>query len=346
MTTGILTFHDGINYGAFCQVYSLFSYLRSQGLDVQVLNYKNPGFEERERQCFILPGNADLTARNMRKMALFEEAHSLLNMTPRLRSQEDLARHAFDAVVVGSDEVWNFSTELIGFDPVYFSHGVQADRLVSYAPSFGTVNAGDAIPDAVCEGIRRFSSISVRDANASRVVQGITGTAAPIVLDPTFLTDLSAQAVLPEEKDYILVYGFFSPPMVESIRAYARKAGKKTVALGYYREWCDVNRDIITPFEWLGYFMQSDCVVTTMFHGMIYSILNRKPFCMFMTDYRRNKVGTLLDDAGLAHAIAVQHDDPAAVLNGHFDYAAAYASIDAKRAFSRNYLAQALGLPL
>jgi hypothetical protein len=344
MRAGILTFHDGINYGAFMQVYCMQRYLASLGLDVQVINYKSKGFTERERACFILPNDPEATRRNMEKIAKFEEAHALLNMTGRLYHESELAGHHFDRVVIGADEVWNFSTELIGFDPVYFSRGINADKIVSYAPSFGCVNAGDCIPAEVAEGLHRLGAVSVRDVNASEVVETILGERPPVVLDPTFLTDLSDQAVPPDDVGYILVYGFFTKEMIESVREYSRLAGKKLVGLGYHQSWCDENHDAVTPFEWLGYFRRAACVVTTMFHGMIYSILNRRTFAMYMTDYRRNKVGSLLDDLGLGHAGIGVGQGLAGVLEGGFDYDAAFAVLDQKRLRSKKYLETALEL--
>ena len=344
MKTGILTFHDGINYGAFCQVYSLQSSLLALGLDVQVIHYKNPGFTERERQCFILPRDPQATERNLRKIALFEQAHEKLNLTARIFSEEELSAHRFDRVVIGSDEVWNFSTELIGFDPVYFSQGVRADTIISYAPSFGSVNAGDPIPDQVRDNLLRLKSVSVRDENSARIIRGITGKPAPVVLDPTLLHDITDQAVRPQEEGYILVYGFFTQAMAESILHHARRTGKRTLSLGYYREWCDENRDAVTPFEWLGFFRNCDCVVTTMFHGMIYSLLNRKRFRMFLTDYRRNKIGALLDDTGLTHLAADGNGDLRGALEDDVDYDRVFRVIDEKRRFSGQYLREALEL--
>lgn len=342
MTTGILTFHDGINYGAFCQVWSLQSYLLALGLDVRVINYKSRGFTDRERACFILPGDPEATKRNKQKMALFAGAHARLRLTQRMYEEEELKELHFERVVIGSDEVWNFSTELIGFDPVYFSRGLNADRVIAYAPSFGSVKAGATLPVEVRDNIKRLDAIAVRDHNSSTIIAEITGRPAPVVLDPTFLTDLSAEAVLPEDQDFILVYGFFTPAMITGIQTHAARTGLKTLAVGYRQPWCDESRDIVTPFEWLGYFQKCSCVVTTMFHGMIYSILNGKPFCLYVTDYRRNKLGNFLIDTGLAHLAVEETADLAGVFQAEVDYERVHAKLEEKRHFSKQYLQEAL----
>ena len=42
--------------------------------------------------------------------------------------------------MVGSDEVWNFRHPWYGSKPIFFGDGLNADRLVSYAASFGKFN--------------------------------------------------------------------------------------------------------------------------------------------------------------------------------------------------------------
>ena len=41
MKIGILTFHDGLNHGAFLQAFSTMTYLNTKFDHVQIINYKN-----------------------------------------------------------------------------------------------------------------------------------------------------------------------------------------------------------------------------------------------------------------------------------------------------------------
>ena len=54
---GIVTFHDGINYGAYLQVYALQNYLKQLGIDSEIINYKNKKHEFNEYKCFLYTKN-------------------------------------------------------------------------------------------------------------------------------------------------------------------------------------------------------------------------------------------------------------------------------------------------
>ena len=57
MKIGILTFHDGINHGAFFQAFSTYSFLKANGYDVEIINYKNKRHWFTEYRTFLLKIN-------------------------------------------------------------------------------------------------------------------------------------------------------------------------------------------------------------------------------------------------------------------------------------------------
>ena len=349
MKVGILTYHDGINYGAFFQVYALQSFLLRHGFQCQVINYKNRGFTLREYKCFLGPqllypqqlANGTII-KNFVKIAKFKKAHRKLNLTNRIFSADKLATLYFDAIVIGSDEVWNFGTDLIGYDPVYFSQGLKAGRIVSYAASFGTIKTHEAVPEQLRNSLNRIEYVSVRDENSANIMRAISNKPVQIVLDPTFLVDLKPEAITPHERGFILIYGFFSEKMIHHILEYARFVGKKTVSVGYNQPWCDVSLDTLSPFQWLGYFANCDCVITMMYHGMIFSVLNQKDFCMFSTPYRKHKIGNLISDLGLSKRIVDEDGSIKDVFAEEIDYSKVNTRIETRRRQSEKFLLGAL----
>jgi hypothetical protein len=342
MKVGILTFHDGINYGAFFQVYSLQSFLLRHGFDCQVINYKSLGFTNREYRVFLKLRQPIYSIRNIRKIMQFKEAHKKLRLTKRIFTQKGLSELSFDRIVIGSDEVWNFGTRLIGYDPVYFSQGLRAERMISYGASFGSIRTGRLVPEQLKEALGRIAYVSVRDGNSASIMRTISDKPVRIVLDPTFLVDLRSELVLPREKEFILVYGAFSSKMVHEVVEYAKLVGKKTISVGYRLPWCDVSLDTLSPFQWLGYFVTADRVVTTMFHGMICSILNQKEFCMFITPYRQNKLGSFLSDVGLADRMVDENVSLKDIFSRKIDYSNVNSILQTKRRESEKFLLEAL----
>lgn len=349
MRIGILTYHNGINYGAYFQVYSLQKFLIDHGFDCQVINYKNIGFTFREYMTFfgpihwhpknLLKGSIN---KNAKKIISFKKAHKKLNLTQRFYKRGSISKLRFDRIIIGSDEVWNYGTKLIGYDPVYFSKGLNSNRILSYSASFGNKKLSEKIPSELCDLLEKFYNISVRDENSYKIINKILNRKVPITLDPTFLVDLSSEAISTSDSNYILVYGFFNKQMVRQITKYARSVGKNTVSIGYRRDWCDYSFDTISPFQWLGFFKNCECVITTMFHGMIFSILNKKKFCMIKSPYRIYKVGNFLNELGLSKNFIDDNGQICASLKRNVDYNKVHAIIDEKRFISRNYLIEAL----
>ena len=355
MKVGILTFHDGINYGAFFQVYALQSFLLQHGFQCQVINYKSLGFTLREYKAVLAPWRlpkrriirnvAKLgrkSIKNIAKLAKFKMAHRRLHLTKRIFREDTLATLYFESIVIGSDEVWNFGSDLIGYDPVYFSQGLKAGRIISYAASFGNIKAHEVVPEQLRNALNRIEYVSVRDENSAKIMRAIRKKPVQITLDPCFLVDLEPEAITPNERGFILIYGAFSKKMVWQILEYARFVGKKTISAGYNLSWCDISLDTLSPFQWLGYFANCDCVITTMFHGMTFSLLNQREFCMFSTPYRKNKVGNFLSDLGLSNRFVDENESIKDAFAGEIDYSKINARIETKRCQSEEFLLGAL----
>lgn len=349
MQVGILTFHDGINYGAFFQVYALQSFLLQHGFQCQVINYKSLGFTLREYKFFLGPRllhrrrlAKGTIIKNIVKIARFKIAHRKLNLTKRIFTEDKLATLYFDRTVIGSDEVWNFGTDLIGYDPVYFSQGLRAGRIISYAASFGRTKADEVIPEELKNALNEIDYVSVRDENSANIMRAITKKPVQITLDPCFLVDLKPEAIMPHDAGFILIYGFFNKTMIHQVLEYTRSVGKKTVSVGYNRPWCDTSLDTLDPFQWLGYFATCDRVITTMFHGMTFSILNQKEFCMFSTPYRKNKVGNFLSDLGLSDRFVDENEPIKDAFAEGIDYSRVNARIETRRCQSEEFLLSAL----
>ena len=68
MRIGILTYHDGINHGAFLQVFSSYTELRKMGFNVEVINYKSLKHWFWEYKCFLYTKHIKLLTANVKKI--------------------------------------------------------------------------------------------------------------------------------------------------------------------------------------------------------------------------------------------------------------------------------------
>jgi len=301
---GILTFHDGINHGAYLQCLALLKIISNIGYEVEVINYKNFRHWLNEYKCFLMVKNPNLLFKNIIKIIKFKKEQKQFPLSKFTFSGSHVAQNFYDRIVVGSDIVWNFKNPLFGFDPIYFGHFLNTNKLISYAASFGAIDKGEFIPEYAKIGLGRFNEISVRDLNSLEIVKQLGRTDGKIVLDPVFLYDFAEHEINCNKSDFILVYGHLrNTNNIAQLKKFALKNGLKTIAVAYYQSWCDENIVAVSPFEWIGYFKKAKYIVTSTFHGTIFSIKYNKNFITIPNVYIYNKIEYILNLLELRHRI-------------------------------------------
>jgi hypothetical protein len=212
-------------------------------------------------------------------------------------------------VVFGSDEIWNFVSHAHRIDPVYFGHGCpDAVLKVAYAPSLGELDGARDIPAEVSSALGAFHKIGVRDTNTAAFVKAATGLLPAIVSDPVFLhdfkEDLPDLSVAPNE---VLMYGQIkNPGFIAGWKAYAKRHKLKAVSVGYYNSWCDRHVLRASPYEFVALLKSARLVMTSTFHGTMFSIKYGIPFMTFRTGGAKRKFDPLLEALGLEWRILDQ----------------------------------------
>ena len=208
---GILNYHSGINYGAFLQCYALYNLTANQGLDVQVINYKNIRFWLLEYRYFLLQVNPKILFSNIQKIRNFKKLLKQMELTKFTWRKSLLKHKKYDYIIIGSDEVWNYTNPLVGYDLTYFGKGLSTNKIASYAASFGWLDSDVVLPTAVKELISKFDFISVRDENSRTIISNNIGVDVPVLQDPTMLYGFDkeiADTKVPNglEENYLLLY--------------------------------------------------------------------------------------------------------------------------------------------
>lgn len=197
MKIGILTFYRGLNYGAILQAFALQSYLERIGHEVKIIRLPETkavvashgrsltGWLRFIYSCARRLGVTGVETRSRRTEKFVSENLHLSDCV-----LEDWSEYGeyFDAVVVGSDQVWHAHN---GNAPLlYLLYGEHTNRFraISYAASFGMRSVPEEIRGVYSDGLRRFSAISVREAAGLRLLAEC-GAAGVHVVDPTLLVD-------------------------------------------------------------------------------------------------------------------------------------------------------------
>ena len=352
MKIGILTHHTINNYGAFLQTWALQEKLKSLFPDdeVCVINFIMPKQNIINIGGFFrfYPGTETPRSwlNKITQPSIFAKARGKhLNVTKKVYNAEGINSLGLDCIVIGSDEVWNY-LDPKSYSPVKFSAGLNCKRIVAYAPSTGKSTGAD-IPDEAREAMKGFTALSARDKNAEAMVKNALGFEPVRVCDPTFLTPTP---VIDNEKinkltakPYVLFYYCNGIPrdLKKKVIEDAHSRGYEVLGGGEYDKLYSQMSVRLTPFEWAELFRRAEYVCTGTFHGVVFSILNRKNFRVYASiESRVKKIAALLDQFGIGNRDLTE----AGIAPGDdIDYDAVYRNIDRLRERSADYLFRAVG---
>ncbi len=318
---GILTFHDGINHGAYLQCYGLYKTIESLGQEVYIINYKNFKHWLREYKCFLWTRRPNILLANIEKILKFKSEQKNFLKTNFTFSHSRVSKEKFDIVIVGSDTIWNYKNPLFGFDPIYFGNFLNAKKIISYAGSFGNIDMNDSLPKEAIDGLKKFSNISVRDDNSLKILSKIINKPIKLVIDPTFLYDYAKEEKKCIYKNFILIYAYqINLDQIRQVKEFAKKKNLNTIAIAYNQPWCDRNITAISPFEYLGYFRKADYIITSTFHGTIFSIKYKKKFVTIPNIHINNKLRYILEITKLKNRILQHQETIEQLLSLDIDY--------------------------
>ena len=202
MKIGVLTVHLPTNYGNALQMLALHRYLRDQGHDAEVLSH---WCEENKREISLWH---DYRRQSILKWIAF--AVSCLTWTGKfcaLRRETKIAKwlaenvrwssgvgwHGefptadvkYDAVIVGSDQVWNSNCEFVRF--FFLPDFQETVKRIAYAASFNSEAFPEEDRDFCRKQLLRFSGVSVRESSSVDVVRDRVGVVPVHVCDPVLL---------------------------------------------------------------------------------------------------------------------------------------------------------------
>lgn len=304
MRIGILTLPLHTNYGGILQAYALQTVLERMGHEVRVINKSN----------YYLPlwkipfvyAKRILKNLNGDRFPIFYEQQILKEIpiigqytnefidkyihTLDVKNYSYLKESDFDAIVVGSDQVWR---------PKYFGKIEDAYldfaktwniKRIAYAASFGTDKWEYSVRKTkkCCKLVRKFDAVSVREISGIDLCKDYFGITVEHVLDPTMLLS---------KDDYIQFFNINKIPKSNgNLLSYILdETLEKQLLIDEIAE----NKGLI-PFrvnskvedrsaplaeriqppveQWIRGFYDAEFIVTDSFHACVFSIIFNKPF--------------------------------------------------------------------
>ncbi len=360
----IVTMHRGDNYGSALQVYALSECLKNIGRGGYcpvVLDYipERVSLAKRLRDAlkriFLSRSASDLKVSVRGVLIILSNWRCFnkffnreLSMTRRYGSYEDVVKDGIcaDVYMTGSDQVWN-SFHNRGIEPVFFlKFAPDGTRKISYSASFGKSCLEDWEKEETRKLLSRYDAISVRELSARQIVEGL-GLSCEVVLDPTFLLDLSEwekRSIAHREKDrYVLIYSV--EPDKQSAIEVARRIADRMGVKVFMVEWgrrpypgVDKMISLVDPLMLIDYFLKAEFIVASSFHGTALSINLCRPFVSLTPARFATRVKSILEIAGLPERMCAPDEFDLDEALEAIDYEAVAGRLAKERKKSVNFL--------
>lgn len=351
MKIGIITFNSAHNYGAVLQAWALQEYLKNEGHQVEVINYRLPAtdnlykiFKPRNPFKHGKLNKAIHALQYIKKMKTepdrarkyreFERfINHTLNTTEPITKFGDLnkANFDYDIMIAGSDQIWNGGLTK-GVNPAYLlAFGKEDIKRVSYAASIGRDEIPEVEHTLFQRYLRNFDYISVREEKAKEAVAKLTDKPVSVVLDPTLLLDREMYDRLKKDpkvnQDYIYVHNVHLKKIDKRLNMMAEEVSKRTgLPIIHNREDYNFTNELKkfaggSPEEFIGYIANAKYVIANSFHATVFSIIYHRDFITIPHFQNPERMRHLLDSLGIvSHLIADIHELPEDLAELNIDY--------------------------
>lgn len=370
MKIGTITFHSSYNFGSNLQSYALQQYVKKifnnrnsnaeyKIINLRTINQKNIYDYKSDNSFFKRMVRLVFLGKKLKRRKINFESfiNNYLSTTKEYASRDDIIKgnDSFDICISGSDQIWNLKAN--DFDWSYFLDGIKCKRKISYAVSSGPRKIELSIEERekIKKLIKDYDYISVREDGTKKFVSEFTDKEIEINMDPTILlTKTEWEEIINKEKliDVPYIFYYSLKPSYSRIK-YLKKISKKMnmkIVVAYPAFKYEIMSGFIKkydsgPLDFLNLIKNAKLVISSSFHGTIFSIILNVPFYALngKNDYR---ISTLLKTIGLEKRMILENDDLDKINEDAFqiDFNEANKAIDKEREKSKRYLIKALEL--
>ena len=357
MKIGTVTVHHAHNYGAMLQAYALQQELIELGYETELVDY-----DEINSKLFVKLNNKSIKDiiswifYNLRTLIHYKEMKMAFNRfenfyeiyfykSKKFNDYNDIDVSYLDMLLVGSDQVWCFKQ---GGNRPFFQLKFNNDIMkASYEASMGGFFClSDEQKKDFSSSLQGFKRFSVRERETGEYIKNvIEDISYEVSLDPVFLLNRerwmnlsndSFQYELPDK--YILCYELIrGDGTKECIEKLKKKYDLPVVVLHaniYSAIKGDINIYDAGPLEMIYLINHSEVVVTSSFHGTVFSIVFDKPFYSILTKHGPGRISEMLNNMRLSDRIFKLGSD----VNLDCDFKYSTKILDIEKEQSINYL--------
>lgn len=345
MRIGILTFTGGTNLGQRLQNYALQQVLSGYGHEVYTIVQGTPYNETKYRIKTALQrmGSQEGAKARRREKKFNAFNRRCIRFYPEkmpFYGDNSAFAKAFDAFVVGSDQVWSPLSPDVGEN--FFLPFAAREQRLTYAPSLSVEEIPKEKQALYRRRLEGFDRISIREDRGAQLIEALTGQHAEVVLDPTLLLDTGQWNAVrrsydgkPEGKYALAVFLGGTPS--EQLGDVCLQTGLPLFSVG-------VNTPA-APDEILDAIASAELVLTDSYHITAFAVQYRRPFINFSRsgtsinmNSRFQTLYRMLDIKGREWQALRSHPEAMTAM----DYSAVYCALDEQRVRSRAFLEESL----
>lgn len=316
----VMTFHRAHNFGSVLQAYALQTFVeklhQESHIDMEytLIDFFTPEQEELYRiykKCNCLQNiiknliafrYAKQLKSKYRKFNTFIEKY--FNLTKRYYNEMELVQEPpkADYYLSGSDQIWNVRAR--DYSIAYYLNFVDDGKKVSYAASLGPMKIDwSKYSSSECaNALQKYTAVSVREQGSLDNIQTISDIKCDIHVDPTMLLTADEWRKIQSyanynDGQYILLYCL--EPSKEQLRIAdtVSKKLKLPVVILRYNNKNDMFNHFVKkydsgPADFLAYIDHAALVLSSSFHGTVFSLIFHKPFYSLngLTDNRISSI--------------------------------------------------------
>lgn len=322
MSIGIITIHKSPNYGACFQSFALYSFLKSNKLDCEIIDLHRPTHSDyipskrfveyrpiketlstRIRKFFrklvsTPKRKSDNSSLSLEAAKKFEQFNAPIKYSIPYLSIDELYANPpiYDIYLTGSDQLWN-PTMRFCIEPYFLTFAPKGARKISYATSVAVSSLRPNEEQDFRTWLKDYDTISVREVSAVNLISNLSEKKITQVSDPTFLLSYDdwkkhATEIKIKEKYIVLFTLSYRKNLADYVLQLSKDSGFKMIYLCLSHPQ-GVNCPYIVernagPTEFLTYIANAEMVITDSFHGTAFCLhMHTKNFFTYISNPKR-----------------------------------------------------------
>lgn len=295
----IITIHCIHNFGSVFQSYALIRYLRSEGYDAKVIDYR-PTYYSKGRNAMKA-----ILSRTIHFIDYHKQHSKYERFISREMPKTSCEYHTIeeltgldkeDAVfIAGGDQLWN-SFHPCGRDDAYKLLFVTNKAKYALGTSMGRNSFSEEELKDIAQKIADFRYVGLREKSTVEMLRPYTNVPVAHISDPVLLLDkqdyfrfIGDKPLIKEP--YLLMYLADKSELLEkTVSQTVRRLGLKVVHVCGFRKKCECDYFLKAtgPEDLLNLIYYSKFVVSASFHATLFSLLFEKQFCTLLPEAGTN----------------------------------------------------------